>query len=537
MRKIILLHKKKLSRPGGLTRFTLLALLGFSILLAKSQYNSDQNFILITGQLTNNLTGTPIPDHQVYITSDSLANNGFSYYSVATTDENGFYRDTVPASSNNGIINIYLYDYASNLISKDEHYRFVWDDTFLIFADFSIPDPNTYTDYQANFQALSNPLENNPLKVAFKDDSFGSPILSWEWDFGDGNYSELKDPEHTYQNSGIYMVTLTIRSLPPEFEYFRTSTIVKQVKVDVGNYYHLGGHIFANYFPIDLGLAYLYTFDGNDELVPLDTVPIDTLGYYYFYALPPGKYITKARLQAESDLYGQFMPTYIGNVYVWEQATVIMLEKDNWECHITLLPSAGISSGQAEIIGQIAYDTNRSVQGLIPAGNIEILLLDALGSHLTCGLSNAEGYFVFTGMPYGTFQLFPDVAGISTSPMFVTISEGEPLVIHVSMVIFSEEIVFSVSEPVSSFINNTFLLYPNPVRAQARISLEMKKPSRLTLFVTDLLGRAVQREVYMLDEGMQNIVLDLQSLPAGGYQLMLIPEDYRIISGKFLKFN
>ncbi|MCG3167094.1 MAG: hypothetical protein POELPBGB_02877 [Bacteroidia bacterium] len=34
-------------------------------------------------------------------------------------------------------------------------------------------------------------------------------IVSWDWDFGDGNTSVLQNPTHTYASSGIYSVTLT----------------------------------------------------------------------------------------------------------------------------------------------------------------------------------------------------------------------------------------------------------------------------------------------------------------------------------------
>lgn len=36
--------------------------------------------------------------------------------------------------------------------------------------------------------------------------------ISYQWDFGDGSYSSQFEPEHMYQNSGTYTVTLTVRS-------------------------------------------------------------------------------------------------------------------------------------------------------------------------------------------------------------------------------------------------------------------------------------------------------------------------------------
>jgi len=48
-----------------------------------------------------------------------------------------------------------------------------------------------------------------PLTVNFTDQSTGQ-ITSWSWDFGDGSTSTEQSPSHTYNNSGIYTVTLTV---------------------------------------------------------------------------------------------------------------------------------------------------------------------------------------------------------------------------------------------------------------------------------------------------------------------------------------
>jgi PKD repeat protein len=48
-----------------------------------------------------------------------------------------------------------------------------------------------------------------PLTVYFKDRSSGSPT-SWNWDFGDGTYSTLKNPKHIYSAAGSYTVKLTV---------------------------------------------------------------------------------------------------------------------------------------------------------------------------------------------------------------------------------------------------------------------------------------------------------------------------------------
>lgn len=51
-----------------------------------------------------------------------------------------------------------------------------------------------------------------PLTVQFTDqsDPGASPIVSWQWDFGDGLVSTQRNPSHVYYDSGQYTVTLEV---------------------------------------------------------------------------------------------------------------------------------------------------------------------------------------------------------------------------------------------------------------------------------------------------------------------------------------
>ncbi|MEL6845560.1 MAG: PKD domain-containing protein, partial [Bacteroidota bacterium] len=52
-------------------------------------------------------------------------------------------------------------------------------------------------------------------------------LVSWDWDFGDGNSSTLQNPQHTYAQPGVYdvgLITLNASGCP--------DTIIKSVLVD-----------------------------------------------------------------------------------------------------------------------------------------------------------------------------------------------------------------------------------------------------------------------------------------------------------------
>jgi len=51
-----------------------------------------------------------------------------------------------------------------------------------------------------------------PLTVQFTDASAG-PVDQWNWTFGDGNVSTLKNPQYTYPAPGTYTVSLTVANI------------------------------------------------------------------------------------------------------------------------------------------------------------------------------------------------------------------------------------------------------------------------------------------------------------------------------------
>ena len=53
----------------------------------------------------------------------------------------------------------------------------------------------------------------NFLTVTFTDTSIAPNIIAWEWNFDDSGVSFVQNPVHTYNNAGVYHVTLTIHTL------------------------------------------------------------------------------------------------------------------------------------------------------------------------------------------------------------------------------------------------------------------------------------------------------------------------------------
>lgn len=68
----------------------------------------------------------------------------------------------------------------------------------------TMPETFLYAEFKGSGQTGIVPTE-----ASFDDLSFGD-IVSWAWDFGDGETSTEKNPSHTYETPGNYTVTLTV---------------------------------------------------------------------------------------------------------------------------------------------------------------------------------------------------------------------------------------------------------------------------------------------------------------------------------------
>ncbi len=109
---------------------------------------------------------------------------------------------------------------------------------FSITPDFEIPPPgeqqlsvsfeSLITSDNSDQESLSG---NVPMVVQYTAVATGAEgDVNWQWDFGDGSNSTEKNPEHTYSNTGIYNVKLTItdsRGVDTSVESSETLTVVE----------------------------------------------------------------------------------------------------------------------------------------------------------------------------------------------------------------------------------------------------------------------------------------------------------------------
>ncbi|OYT15875.1 MAG: hypothetical protein B7C24_10765 [Bacteroidetes bacterium 4572_77] len=287
--------------------------------------------------------------------------------------------------------------------------------------------------------------------------------------------------------------------------------------------YNFGGHVFTGDFPITYGLAILY--EASDAFAPIDTAIIDTLGYYYFYQKPEGKYLVLAGLQEEDPNYGQFSFTFYNNQAFWEEAEVIELSLDAWEYDIRLInqdPEQQIN-GPGLISGVI-----ENLNGKPFAQNVDVQLFDENMNPLQHWASNSYGEFSFPDLDFGNYIVYPQVVGLSTHPIHISITPEQSTFSALKITIKDGQITNSIPEELIA--QSSINLFPNP--ANNRIQLEFllqQNTTNLQVLVYNHCAQIVYSQPLDSSKGFQELNLDVSHLLNGHY-ILVLQSDKGIIS-------
>ncbi len=505
-------------------------LLAISITTTFAQGND--NYIYLSGQITNVENGAPIAGQAVYIESNSDVYGGLNYFLAAMTDAYGFFYDTISTNAMDGSLVIYTFDEYSQEYEREEYFRFNWYSEYHMLTGLQIVDPNTLTDFQANFEILKDTVTNDSLSFFFDDESTsqGQEIIAWFWDFGDGTASTEMSPSHVYMQPGIYDVRLTV-STEPIVNDIKTSTIVKKVMAGMQEYYNFGGHAFAGYFPVDMGTACLYKIE-SEEFIPIDTADFDQYGFYFFTSLIPGEYRVKTFPSVNSVNAGKYFPTYFGDALLWTKAESIILEGTGWEYDISMIPNYTYGTGSGFIEGNVnMIDTDNP-----ELEDIEVILFNEANNCLTYLKSGIEGKFRFIELPYATYKVMAEVPGKYTYPTTITLSEEQPSIEDLNIHVYEDEMAFGTGNELSERNAMVGELYPNPAANSSTLDFALKQQARVQVFILDQAGQVSGKFSAQYPAGEHTLNIDVSPYAPGVYRLMLLAGNEKYIKS-FIKVN
>lgn len=378
------------------------------------------------------------------------------------------------------------------------------------------------SDCQANFYFYSDSTGTDHV-VHFFDISTGNPT-GWSWNFGDlpsgmNNVSSQQNAVHIFSSPGTYTVCLSITANGCSSSYCRDLVIPDSV------YSHqLYGQVFAGAFPLQQGLAMIFSLDTNQNTVPyIDISTIDSSGVYYFTQVADGNYVIHA-IPIEPVGY---LPTYYGDVITWEQATNILLSQPNNPYNIHLVAADSMVSGPGSASGQI--NTGKITSSMID--KITMTLLDVNYHPVSFSRVLTDGGFDFSALGYGTYYLHPELAGITSDLVKIEISAAKP---HVDVIMtFTGDRILGIDNIKSG--TETITIYPNPVTDQLMMSINLKTSDVIRIDVCIITGQVVYTIEKNINAGQSTVNLPFSRLNDGMYFVRIHSEDGINVAKRVIK--
>jgi len=488
--------------------------------------DKESHTIIISGQLINKEYGNPVEGHAVTIVK--LESNISDRDIVELfTDEEGYYSDTISTNLEKGSYKISTLDYKGNVLDTVVHFRFLNYASFNVnIANFSIYMPYHTEKLQAKFRYFQKNFDNR-FKFTFRDLTVADSIIKWQWDFGDGDSSYLQNPVHVFKNPGVYKVRFTVTiKVNSKIE---SNSISSLIYISDKSFFHMGGQAFSGYFPIDAGLAYLYLVDEKSNYIPVDTVKFDTLGYYIFYQIPVGNYIVKVQPDDLSHFYGNYLPTYYGDVMFWEDAKIIEFKNTSWDKDIYLLTNEGLKNGEGALEGYVSYsDEAKESFNNTPVSKVDLYLMSEDNNVYLSKYSDESGFFDFSNIPVGDYLIYPEITGIKTEKILFTLTEDYPEISDIQLIIGPQSPNFVIENNAQeSIINN---LFPNPASNIVYFTLKHDISLNLKVEVLDLNGKVILQDI--VERSSINYSINTSNLKSGLYIIKVF--DGKLFDSKLL---
>jgi PKD repeat protein len=376
---------------------------------------------------------------------------------------------------------------------------------------------------EASFNA--NVSQANPLRMLYFNTSATSASgnTTYSWTLGDGSFANTNNVEHTYDQAGYYTVCLIMQN------DLCSDTICEQVYVPgvASEGYLVAGSIVFNGMAADDAKVKLYTVDATTGMADLlAQTEVDALGHYAFSNVPAGAYYIKANLTQFSNYFGQYAPTYYGNVLYWENATLVEVSSNGDGYNIALL-AAENNGGPGTVGGNVDEGPGRLMNPELysaasgPAANVDVLVTNLTGVVQRWTITNTEGNFNINNLDYGDYLLFADIAGIVSIPVEFTISPETP---DANVMFVLGDVVTSISATVS----NNLLMFPNPANSSVQIKWNNSNAQKLKLI------SATGSLIFEQNLSGTQSQLDLSAVAAGAYFLVLENEQGIRVSTKLL---
>ncbi|MCX6279926.1 MAG: T9SS type A sorting domain-containing protein [Bacteroidetes bacterium] len=373
----------------------------------------------------------------------------------------------------------------------------------------------------------------NFLTVSFESHTNSTDSTSYSWNFGDihswsANFSTERNPHHVFSYDDSFNVTLTTTT-SGGCTWESAQTVIVSYTCDVN-----GAVVMGNTF-VDHGMIELIRVDSGNMMTVVNSHEFgDSLGMYWFGVVSPGQYYLLAQLLPTSSRYGDFVPTYFEEAIIWTSAHLIELGQPNNPYNFHLIEAGSLSPGNGMISGTVTQGTKVNVGGT-PAQNVEVLLLDPSNKPLEATYTDASGHFVFNSIAMGKYIVYPEVAGLTTSPANVTLDDTHTTA-STPFSMNDMQIAYGINDQLPRYISGIGDIYPNPpTKGMANLNVSVTRQLDLTISLHDRTGQVIREFQTAMHQGENVIRINTAGLAKGPYYLKIsIPDGGSVIRKLFI---
>lgn len=337
----------------------------------------------------------------------------------------------------------------------------------------------------------------------------GHPIWAYTNNCSTGTPAVLSN-YHTYAGVNITSNFTKCVPAPP-----LTDTIHGTVTLGTGSTLAVGAKVYLikkHPDSIQIGTSWFFTWN----LSVVDSVNTFSAGSYHF-VVSRTRYdslLVKAFLPVGHSSYSSYLPTYHTSSLLWSGATAIPPVTSSFITANIALIGGTNPGGPGFISGSVLLGANKTTAVGDPVPNRLIILTDAANKPVAYTYSDNAGKFNFAGVPYGTYKIFGDVMGKTSTPLGFTINTSAP---SVTTIVFEEKaLTFNATMPtgVSSVIGQQHGIYPNPAKNAITIT---GLTADATVTIYDMTGRTLVQQAVSAGNNTVNIA----TLATGNYVVKL----------------
>lgn len=384
-------------------------------------------------------------------------------------------------------------------------------------------DPNNPGSCEAFFSYQSNPAG---YYFWFMNQTYAVAGIYYSyWSFGDGTNSIEPNPQHEYSTPGTYEVCLNIVTPDSCSDSYCESIVIG------GGTYSVSGNVYANGNLVSNAAVLLM---GETGSIYSESV---SSGYYEFTNVAEDTYIIYAIPSFVQ--YPNYVPTYYESSVFWVDAIEVPVSDNVTGADINLIGFNWLPTGTGTITGNVVWNDSTSTSTykdrLGPSvEDITILLMTLDDNVLIYTSTDAQGYFEFKTLPYGTYKVYTELTGHITYPAIVTLDETNYTVQGIQIIINGSTIVVGIDDSTENSTDN-FSVFPNPVNDLLNLSILSNKPTDINVAILNALGQTVHSEVIHVNSGNHLHQVNVSKLPGGIYYTRLTSGSEQPSVVKFIK--